>query len=70
MRDHLDYLDAAQIRAESGVYALLGLYVNAPRRGIDVYIGEKSNYPAQDLAEVLEAIGDANARVIGRDPNL
>lgn len=70
VRDHLDELDAAQIRTTSGVYALLGFYVNAPKRGIDVYISGQSTNPGRDVAAVLEAISKARARIIWLDDNL
>jgi hypothetical protein len=70
IRDHLDDLDAAQICTESGVYALLGFYINAPKKGMDIYISEKSKSPKQDLEEVLEAISGGGARIIWREPNI
>jgi hypothetical protein len=70
VRDDLDDLDAAQIRTESGVYASLGFYINAPRKGLHVFINEKSDSPKQDLEQVLEAIGGACGPVIWKDPQL
>jgi hypothetical protein len=68
-RDHLDDLDAAQIRTESGVYALLVYYIRAQKRGMDIHIG-KSDDPPRDLREVLKALGDAGSHIIWIDPEI
>jgi hypothetical protein len=70
VRDDLDDMDAAKIRTKSGVYALLGYYLNAPKCGMNIYINEWATNPAQDLAEVLEAISKVGIRIIWKDPNL
>jgi hypothetical protein len=70
VRDDLDDLDAAQIRTNSGVYALLGFYINAPKKGLFICISEKSHNRAQDLDQVLEAISSAGANVLWKDPSL
>jgi hypothetical protein len=70
VRDDLDDMDAAQIRTNSGVSALFGIYLHTPTRGVSVYIDELADDPSRDLAEVLDAIRDANVRVIWKDPKL
>jgi hypothetical protein len=70
VRDDLDDMDAAQIRTRSGVCALFGYYLHAPKRGMNIFIDERAANPAQNLAEILEAISRVGVRIIWKAPGL
>lgn len=67
IRDDLDDLDGASIRTEAGVYALLGFYLNAPKKGIDVYIREEADDPRAELEDVLKSLEVTDADIIWTD---
>lgn len=69
-RDHLDDVDGALILTKSGVYVLLGCYLNAPKRGVDVYIDGSSVTLKQDFSDVLEALGEAGTHLIWKDESI
>jgi hypothetical protein len=68
VRDDLDDLDVASIRTDSGVHALLGFYLNAPKKGIDVYVRDGAGDFHKDLEDVLRAMEITDQNIIWRDP--
>lgn len=67
VRDDLDDVDLVSIRTEAGVYAILGFYLNAPKKGIDVYIRDKAGDPRAELEDVLKSLEVTDADIIWTD---
>jgi len=69
-RDDLDDMDIAHIRTDSGVHAFLVYYVHSPKEGVHVVINERATNPKQELADVLDAIGDLGNQLIWKRDDL
>lgn len=67
IRDDLGDLDVASIHTEAGIYALLGFYLDAPKKGVDVYLREDSKDPCEELKDVLRSIGATDEDIIWSD---
>ena len=67
-RDDLDDVDLAAIRTRRGVHALLGWYLNAPKKGIMVFMRHGSDDPRGELDDVLTSLRVVDNDIIWRDP--
>jgi hypothetical protein len=69
-RDDLDHLDAALFQLNTGQFFALAFHLNAPVKGVEVIISEKTLTPRVDLDLALASLGSALPRLIWRHPDL
>lgn len=69
-RDDLDDLDAAILKSSDGFHLALIYHLNAPIKGTEIRINERSKDPRGDLDKALRILSPIQPRIIWTHPSV